>query len=61
MQDCKDGSGLQLFIKFDFVTCGQEINRIFTILAITCLFSSYFFIFSVVAIIFVSFYFEIMK
>ena len=25
VQDCKDGSGLQ-FIKFDFVTSGQEIK-----------------------------------
>ena len=25
MQDYKDGSGLQ-FIKFDFLTCGQEIK-----------------------------------
>ena len=49
MQDCKDGSGLQ-FIKFDFVTGGQEIIfsivvEFWRILVVICLFISYFFTF----------------
>ena len=37
MQDCKDGSGLQ-FIKFDFVTGGQEIRIVyFTVVCLVAL------------------------